>query len=260
MSLDKDSRIKELEDRVSTLEYHLNIKKNEPVFPISLELDKIKGLNSMNQEVTVKFERTHPDAVIPEIAYQGDACFDLFAVEDTVIPPCVSTLEVIDTRAAQGVLAAGGVVVADMGNGRVVNVESIHGDISVLSYEEFLQAYPEIDQAVTLQTTTVKVGKAFVPVGLKMELPEGWEATFRTRSGMGVKKNMRVHPGTIDAGYRGDLAVAVYNMNNKPELIKKGTGAAQVAIRPVPKINIVEGTVDPNTQRGEKGFGSSDKV
>lgn len=249
----------ELLERIKALEYHLGIQQGLPVFPLSIELDKIRNGNLM-EEVTVKFERTHPDAVLPTIAYQGDACFDLMAVEDTVIPPSVVVESVVNAETAQQILASGGeVIISDDHGTMVFNLASSEG-AGYLSLEDFLNQYPLVKNANSIKARTVHVGKAFVPVGLKMELPEGWEATFRTRSGMGVKRKMRVHPGTIDAGYRGDLAVAVYNMGSTPELIKKGTGVAQVAIRPVPKVNIVEGTVELNSQRGEKGFGSSDKV
>jgi dUTP pyrophosphatase len=248
---------KELRERIEVLEYYLGIKKGFPVFPLFLELDKIKDQGKM-QEATVKFQKTHPDALIPEIAYEGDACFDLMAIEDTIIPPAMLTKGDVDIDTAKHILASGGKVI--LNNGKMTIVGDNNPGTSFLTMEEFLTTNPEIVSAERIEAETVKVGKAFVSVGLKMELPMGWEATFRTRSSSGVKSSMRVHPGTIDAGYRGELTVAVYNMGSTPVLVKKGQGIAQIAVRPVPKINIIEGEVNSDTQRGEKGFGSSDKV
>ena len=201
-------------------------------------------------EVTVKFEKTHEDAIIPEIAYEGDACFDLFAVEDTVIPPATTSFKTANLPVSDMVL-----------NHLMGSADSLylinHNDQNLPCLPELMS---DLSHYKAIGYTGVELGKNFVPVGLKMELPMGWEATFRTRSSFGIKNCLRVHPGTIDAGFRGELSVAVYNMSSEPVLIKKGQGVAQVAIRPVPKVNIIEGAIGLNSQRGEKGFGSSDKV
>lgn len=262
MILHNGETSEDLLERIKVLEYCLGIQNNLPIFPLSLELDKIRNVKLM-QEVTVKFERTHPDAVLPTVAYEGDACFDLMAVEDVIVPPATLVKSEIDLKTAQQILGSVGEVVVTEADGTTstvtTNSESAER-VKHLTLEEFLEKSPALKSAVKIEAKTVQIGKEFVPVGLKMELPLGWEATFRTRSGAGVKKSLRIHPGTIDAGYRGDLAVAVYNMSGSPELIKKGQGIAQVAIRPVPKVTIIEGQVELNSQRGEKGFGSSDKV
>ncbi len=161
----------------------------------------------------LKVKKLHKDAKLPWKAYKGDACFDLFAVEDTLVE----------------------------GNG----------------------------------ITKVRFGIAW-------EMPEGYEGVLRPRSSSYINKNLHVYIGTIDQQYRGEVICAVsliapsetkyYGLDGKfvpkgegihklimpkPYLIKKGEAVAQVAFRKVPMFWIREVDELSETDRGEKGFGSS---
>jgi len=108
------------------------------------------------------------------------------------------------------------------------------------------------------------------PTGLKMVIPSGWEAQVRPRSGMSLKGlTVCNSPGTIDAGYRGEIKVIVAptNVNTNasnsfPIIIPKGTKIAQLVFKRVPQTSIKEISEEEfeklsNTTRGEGGFGST---
>lgn len=149
-------------------------------------------------EVLIGFVQTHPDAILPRKNHEnpktGDAGFDLFAVETTVIPA---------------------------------------------------------------------KGSAVVPVGMKLGyISPGYWFRIEARSGNGFKKSLIPHFGIIDNPYRGDLGVKLYNFSDVDQVIEKGAGAAQIIVYKMIHTDITwmrEEDVD-KTERGEKGFGSSDKT
>ena len=101
--------------------------------------------------------------------------------------------------------------------------------------------------------------RALVPLGFALELPEGFEAVVRPRSG-NSSKGIDISIGTIDTNYRGELkAVVINNRNNLNEtlVIENGAKICQLAIRSVPIINWNVVTELSETERGSAGFGSS---
>ena len=111
------------------------------------------------------------------------------------------------------------------------------------------------DMAVKPHTTVL------VRTGLKVAIPTGYEIQIRPRSGMSLKTTMRIAntPGTIDAGYRGEVCVIMENTGNLTYNISKGDKVAQMVIMPVPMINWIETNELDNADRGEGGFGSTDQ-
>jgi dUTP pyrophosphatase len=106
----------------------------------------------------------------------------------------------------------------------------------------------------------LKPGERFaVPIGISVEIPEGYEGQIRPRSGLGLKHGLTVinSPGTIDSGYRGEVHVALLNLSNESFHITKGMRVAQLAIRQVPKVRFLEVDELTDTERGEGGFGST---
>ena len=101
--------------------------------------------------------------------------------------------------------------------------------------------------------------RALVHTGLVMMLPPGWEAQVRPRSGLALKHGVTVlnTPGTIDAGYRGEVGVILANLGDAPFAVKKGDRIAQVVIAPVTTAAIEETDVVDDTDRGGGGFGST---
>lgn len=100
-----------------------------------------------------------------------------------------------------------------------------------------------------------------IPVGFAMELPTGYEAQIRPRSGLAAKHHITVtnSPGTVDANYRGEIKAILYNLGKEPFTIKRGDRIAQMVICKLPEIDLVEATELSETDRGSGGFGSSGK-
>lgn len=98
-----------------------------------------------------------------------------------------------------------------------------------------------------------------VPTGLVFELPEGYEAQVRPRSGLALKHGVTVlnSPGTIDADYRGEVQVILVNHSDEPFRIARGDRIAQVVIAPVTCVEIEEVSGVSETRRGAGGFGST---
>ena len=101
--------------------------------------------------------------------------------------------------------------------------------------------------------------RALIPTGLALELPVGYEAQVRPRSGLALKAGITLlnSPGTIDADYRGELMVIVINHGNEPFLVRRGDRIAQLVIAPVSHVEIAEVEELAATARGEGGFGST---
>ncbi len=101
--------------------------------------------------------------------------------------------------------------------------------------------------------------RAAIPTGLRLALPPGTEGQVRPRSGLALNFGITVlnAPGTIDAGYRGELKVILINHSTAPFTITPGMRIAQLVIAPVLQVAISEGPVESATLRGEGGFGSS---
>ena len=114
--------------------------------------------------------------------------------------------------------------------------------------------------ALTNEPITLKpLERKLIPTGLKMELPEGYEAQVRPRSGMSIKHGITLVNcvGTIDEDYRGEICIPIVNLSTENFTINNGDRIAQMIIAPVTKANIEIVTELSNTQRGEGGFGST---
>ncbi len=101
--------------------------------------------------------------------------------------------------------------------------------------------------------------RAIIKTGLFIELPVGYEAQVRPRSGLAAKKGITVlnSPGTIDADYRGEIGVILVNLSNEDFTVEKGERVAQLVISRHEHIFWKEVDVLEETSRGEGGFGST---
>jgi dUTP pyrophosphatase len=95
-----------------------------------------------------------------------------------------------------------------------------------------------------------------VPTGLAIELPPGYEAQVRPRSGLALKHSLTVNFGTIDPGYRGEIRVIMFNLGRTDYAIEKGDRIAQLVIGRYEAIEWEEGELG-DSARGAGGFGSS---
>ena len=101
--------------------------------------------------------------------------------------------------------------------------------------------------------------RALVPTGFALELPEGYEAQLRPRSGLALKHGVTIlnSPGTIDADYRGEVMVLLVNLGTEIVSIRRGDRIAQLVVAPVAHVEIVAAEVLGATDRGQGGFGST---
>lgn len=104
--------------------------------------------------------------------------------------------------------------------------------------------------------------RALVPTGLAIALPPGYAGFIHPRSGRAAKEGLSMvnAPGTIDAGYRGEIQVVLINLDSEKKItIKRGERIAQLVVKEVSQAEFVEVEQLPGTSRGEAGFGSSGK-
>lgn len=141
-------------------------------------------------KMSLKVERIHKDALLPNCAHEGDAGLDLYSVEELIINSGESAL---------------------------------------------------------------------IKTGIKIELPKQTEAQVRPRSGLALKFGITVlnTPGTIDEGYRGEVGVILINHSKKSFTVEKGMKIAQMVVKPVWKVDVIEVESLSLTERAEGGFGST---
>ena len=144
----------------------------------------------MKGKVEVGIRLINSGAQAPLFAHDGDACADIYANENKIIPP------------------------------------------------------KEID---------------IISTGFSMEIPVGFEAQIRPRSGLAIKKGIGVlnSPGTIDSGYRGEVKIILINLGQDPFEVNVGDRIAQIGIRELPSVSFIIKDELSDTQRGEGGFGST---
>jgi dUTP pyrophosphatase len=104
--------------------------------------------------------------------------------------------------------------------------------------------------------------RALVPTGLILELPQGYEAQVRPRSGLALNYGVAVlnSPGTIDSDYRGEVRVILANLGQAPFEIRRGERIAQLVVSPVTRATFIEVASVSATARGAGGFGSTGKA
>ncbi len=105
-------------------------------------------------------------------------------------------------------------------------------------------------------------GRALVPTGIKIALPEGFEAQVRPRSGLAHRHGVSVlnAPGTVDADDRGEIRVILVNLGADPFVVERGMRLAQRVVAPVARIAWRETTELPGSARGADGYGSTGLV
>lgn len=113
--------------------------------------------------------------------------------------------------------------------------------------------------AITEPLTLSPGQRVLVPTGLKMMLPDGYEAQVRPRSGLALKHGVTVlnTPGTIDADYRGEVGVILINLGQEDFIITRAMRVAQMIVAPVTQTDWQEVSELNETIRGEGGFGST---
>lgn len=127
------------------------------------------------------------------------------------------------------------------------------------NYETAFSAGMDLRANILEPITLKPLGRAIVKTGLFMELPLGFEAQVRPRSGLAAKKGITVlnSPGTIDADYRGEIGVILVNLSNEDFIIENGERVAQMVIAKHEQITWEQVEVLEDSTRGAGGFGST---
>jgi dUTP pyrophosphatase len=111
--------------------------------------------------------------------------------------------------------------------------------------------------AVTGETVIAAGAWQLVPTGISVAIPEGYEGQVRPRSGLALRNGIGLlnAPGTIDADYRGEISIILFNFSDKPFIIERGDRIAQLVFARVEKARFVTVDALPDTARGGGGFG-----
>lgn len=142
-------------------------------------------------------------------------------------------------------------------NKMLLKVERIHKDAIIPNCAH------EGDAGLDLYSIEEKIinpgDTALIKTGIKIELPPQSEAQVRPRSGLALKFGITVlnTPGTIDEGYRGEIGVILINHGKNTFTVEKGMKIAQMVVKPVWKIDVIEVEELSSTERAEGGFGST---
>lgn len=117
----------------------------------------------------------------------------------------------------------------------------------------------DLRAAVSAPLVIAPGGRALVPTGLSVAIPEGFEGQVRMRSGLALNKGLILPnaPGTIDSDYRGELRVLVANIGSEPVEISRGDRIAQLVFAPVARARLERAEELPPTKRHIGGFGST---
>ena len=126
-------------------------------------------------------------------------------------------------------------------------------------YESAQAAGMDLRTSITEAVTLQPLERKLFPTGLFMELPAGYEAQVRPRSGLAMKHGITVlnTPGTIDADYRGEVGVILVNLSNEAFTVEPGERIAQLVIARHEQPEVVEVKELSETERGAGGFGHS---
>lgn len=127
------------------------------------------------------------------------------------------------------------------------------------SYETIASAGMDLRANINDPITLQPMERALIPTGLFMELPIGYEAQVRPRSGLALKKGITClnSPGTVDADYRGEIGVILANLSTEPFVVENGERIAQMVIAKHERAEWIEVKELSSTERGAGGFGST---
>ncbi|RZJ67875.1 MAG: dUTP diphosphatase [Flavobacterium sp.] len=127
------------------------------------------------------------------------------------------------------------------------------------NYETIASAGMDLRAVLESSITLNPLERTIVKTGLFIELPIGYEAQVRPRSGLAAKKGITVlnSPGTVDADYRGEIGVILVNLSNEPFTVENGERVAQLIIAKHERAEWVEVSELNETSRGAGGFGST---
>lgn len=138
-----------------------------------------------------------------------------------------------------------------------LKIKRLDGELPLPTYASENASGLDLQAAIKEDIVLKPLERILVPTGISIELPIGFEAQVRSRSGLAIKHGISClnSPGTIDADYRGEIKVILINLSNEPMTIKRGDRIAQLVIASTVKANLQEVSDLSETRRGSGGFG-----
>lgn len=129
------------------------------------------------------------------------------------------------------------------------------------SYETVASAGMDLRADLDEDVLLKPMERCLIPTGLYIELPSGYEAQIRPRSGLAIKHGITLlnTPGTIDADYRGEIKLIIVNFSNEEFIIKSGERIAQMLVSRYEKVEWEEVEILGGSERGSGGFGHTGK-
>ena len=141
----------------------------------------------------------------------------------------------------------------------VIRLRKKEAGVTLPRYESSGAAGMDLRAFLDSEITIPPLGRARISTGLFMEIPQGYEAQIRPRSGLASRHGVTVlnAPGTIDSDYRGELEVILVNLGAESFTVKSGDRIAQMVISPLIRPAVTEADILSETERGSGGFGST---
>jgi dUTP pyrophosphatase len=142
----------------------------------------------------------------------------------------------------------------------ILRVKILNRSANVLpAYETSGSAGLDLRANIAEARTLAPLGRALIPTGLFIELPDGYEAQIRPRSGLAIKRGLTLlnSPGTIDSDYRGEIQCIVVNLSDAPQTIQPGERIAQMVVAHYERVEWEVAEALEETTRGSGGFGST---
>ena len=132
-------------------------------------------------------------------------------------------------------------------------------DLPIPAYATAGAAGFDLRAAVDAPTVLGAGERLLIATGFACAVPHGYEMQIRPRSGLAVKYGIGIvnSPGTVDSDYRGPLMVCLVNLGTEPFIINRGDRIAQAVMAPAPQLTLFEAEALDDTERGERGFGST---
>ncbi len=139
------------------------------------------------------------------------------------------------------------------------NFVKLHSEAKPPTYKSKLAAGADLTALLEHDLLVPPFGRVLIPTGIKIELPKGYEAQIRPRSGLALEHGITVlnSPGTIDEDYRGELKIILINLGNEDFIIKNGDRIAQLIIAPYTRVGFLEKENLSSSDRSTVGFGST---
>lgn len=138
--------------------------------------------------------------------------------------------------------------------------------VLIVADDQFMPTYAQpgdagADLRSRIETTVPAGSRVLVPTGVSIALPDGYVGLVHPRSGLAHKHGITVlnTPGTVDAGYRGEISVNLYNSSGEDFVVQVGDRIAQLVIQAVERAHFIQCEKLPETERGQGGHGSTGK-